>query len=526
MPSVTRRDTEDLRAILTVHIAKEDYEKQVNKKLNDFRKKAHLKGFRKGQVPMSYVKKIYGKSVIADELNELAYKELIKYISESDMETIGQPLPVEDQVAPELEVRNYIDYDFEYEIGIVPPLDLKGVDKSITLDSFDVEVGDEEVQEEIDKYLQQRGERETVDEISSENDLITVNLIELEGGEPKAEGLNKHSMVAIQDIQNEDLKKHILTLKKGDTFDANIHELVAENQVDSVRKYMLSVDEEVQFNDTFRVEIDSITHLEPAEMNAELLAQAVGREKAEKYVAEFLPKEEENNEDTNDDDSDLDIPEVVDMEGLIGAEEKVISEEEKQAATKGMKEEISLMIKEQADDAAGNRLMNKVIDELVEKNEIPLSDIYFKRWIEMNNEGKTISDKVYQDTVKTLRANLILTALAKHLDVYTSLDDVEAEVREDYYERAGLDPSDPRTEEQYQKFYQMMQQYDESFMVKRQSQLNNDKIKEKLEDIIIVNKKKVSNSEFNDIIKAEYEEAKKKEEEEDAIEVVAEEMEG
>ncbi len=528
MPTITRQDTEDLRAILTVHIAKDDYEKSVNKKLNDFRKKAHLKGFRKGQVPMSYVKKLYGKSVLADELNELAYKELIKYISESDMQTIGQPLPVEDQASPELNVRNYIDYDFEYEIGLMPPLDLKGLDKSIKLDSFDIEVTDEAVQDEIDKYLRQRGDRKEVDEVSSENDLLMVNLIELEGDEPKAEGLNKHSMVAIEDIQNEDLKKKILTLKKGDTFDTdNIYELVAENQSEDVRKYLLSVDDDVEFNNTFRVEIATITHMAPAEMSAEMFVDAIGREKAEKHVAEFLPKEDEEKE--GGEDGDLDIPEVVDMEGLgeETEEKKTVSKEEKEAATKGMKEEIGLMIKEQSDNAANDRLMNKVIDELLEKNEIPLSDSYFKRWLKINNEGREISDKVYENTIKTVRANFVLDAVAKHLDVYTSLDDVEAETRNDYYERSGLNPEDPKSEEQYQKFAQMLAQYDESFMIKRQSQLNNDNVKDKLEEIVVINKKKVTTAEFNDIIKAEYEEAKKKEEaEEEAIEVEVEEMEG
>ncbi len=533
MPTITRRDTEDLRAILTVHIAKEDYEKSVNKKLNDFRKKAHLKGFRKGQVPMSYVKKIYGKSVIADELNELAYKELIKYISDSDMQTIGQPLPVEDQPMLELEVRNYIDYDFEYEIGLMPPLDLKGLDKSITIDSFDIEVTDEAVQEEIDKYLKQQGDRKEVDEVRSENDLLMVNLIELEGDEPKADGLNKHSMVAIEDIQNEDLKKQILTLKKGDTFDADIYELVAESQSQDVRKYLLSVDDEAEFNNTFRVEIATITHMSPAEMSAELLVDAIGHEKAEKHVAEFLLKEDE--EDIQEEiggDSDLDIPEVVDLEGLgEEMEEKVISPEEKEAATKGMKEEIGLMIKEQSENAAKDHLMNKVMDELLEKNDIPLSDSYFKRWLTINNEGREISDEVYENTIKTIRANFVLDAVAKHLDVYTSISDVEAEMRNDYYERAGLDPENPTSDEQFQKFYEMMMQYDESFMIKRQSQLNNDNVKDKLEEIIIINKKKVTTTELNDILKTEYEEAKKKEEEqkakeEEAIEVEVEEMEG
>jgi len=284
----------------------------------------------------------------------------------------------------------------------------------------------------------------------------------------------------------------------------------------------LSVDEDVEFNNTFRVEISTITHMAPAEITAEVLADAIGREKAEKYVAEFLPKEDEEVSEGDD----LDIPEVVDMEGLgeEAEEKKTISTEEKEAATKGMKEEIGLMMKEQSDNTANDRLMNKVIDELLEKNEIPLSDKYFKRWLSINNEGRAISDEVYKNTIKTIRANFVLDAVAKHLDVYTSIGDVEAEVRNDYYERSGLNAEDPKSEEQFQKFYQMMMQYDESFMIKRQSQLNNDNVKEKLDEIVKIEKKKVTTVEFNDIVTAEYEAAKKKEEE--AIEVVAEEMEG
>jgi len=500
MPTITRRDTEDSRAVLTVHIAKEDYERSVNKKLNDFRKKAQLKGFRAGQVPMSYAKKVYGKQVLADELNDLAYKELINYIAESGMETIGQPLPSEDQSAPELNVKNYTDYEFEYEIGLIPTINLKGIDKSITLDSFDVEITDEAIQEEIDKYLKKRGERKEIDEVKSENDLLMVDLIELEGDEPKIDGINKLSMIAIEDIQDEKLKKKILKLKKGDTFDANIHELVAEDQQDTVRKYLLNVDEETEFNETFRAEISTITHIQAPEMNALLLADAVGLEKAEKHVAEFLPKEDEATEN-----EELEIPEAVDAE-------KAVSKEEKEAAEKGMKEEIGLLMQEQYEDTASKRLVDKTMDKLLEINELPLPDSYFKRWLKINNKDKVITEKLYTNTAKTLRLSLILNAVAKHLGVYVSVDDIETELRENFYERGGLDPEDPATEEKFQQFYEQMLQYSESYVIQRQSQLNSDNVKEKLEEIIKVKKKKVSTKEFNDTLQAEYEEAKKKEE--------------
>jgi len=513
MPTVTREDTNTMTLILNVHIAKEDYEQKVNAELNKFRKKAHLKGFRKGQVPMSYVKKIYGKSVIADELNNLAYRELMKYISDNKIQTIGQPLPVEGQAAPELEIRNYIDYDFQYEIGLQPSFEVKGLDKSTVIDSFEVEVGDDEVEKEIDSFRYQRGKQEQVDEVSSDNDLLYVNLIELEGSEPKEDGLNKVSMVAIQDIENEELKQHILTLKKTDTFDANIHDLVSKEQAKNINKHFLYVDEDVEFNDTFRVEITRITGVVPAEITAQLLIDAVGEEKGKKYVEEFLPKEVESAKE----DSDLDIPEVVDLD--LEITETVISDEEIKAAKHGLMSEIRIMLEEQYKDSTENYALNKLVEKLEKENDIALPEGYLKRWLEVNNEGRTVSEKEYEASRDYLRNSFLMEQVAKQLDVYVSFSDVEAQMRADFYERSAMNPEDPKSEEQFQQFYKQLLQYDETFLNKRQARENSDNIREKIEEVITINKKKVNAEEFAKIIEAENEAAKKAAEEKEAASV-------
>lgn len=514
MPTVTREDSNAMTLILNVHIAKEDYEQKVNAELNKFRKKAHLKGFRKGQVPMSYVKKIYGKSVIADELNNLAYRELMKYISDNEIQTIGQPLPVEGQVAPELEIRNYIDYDFQYEIGLQPSFEVKGLDKSTVIDGFEVGVGDDEVEKEIENFRRQRGKQENVDEVSSENDLLYVNLIELEGDEPKEDGLNKVSIVAIRDIENEELKQHILTLKTTDTFDTNIHDLVSKEQAKNINKHFLYVDEDVEFNDTFRVEITGITSVVPAEITAQLLIDAVGEEKGKKYVEEFLPKEGEK-ESAKDD--DLDIPEVVDLD--LEITEAVISDEEVKAAKHGLMNEIRLMLEDQYNDSTQNYALNKLVEKLEKENDIELPEGYLKRWLEVNNEGREVSEKEYEASRDYLRNSFLMDQVAKQLDVYVSFSDIEAQMREDFYERSNLNAEDPKSEQQFQQFYNQLLQYDESFITKRQARENSDNIKEKIEDIITINKKKVSTEEFAKIIEEENEAAKKAAEEKEAASV-------
>ena len=59
---------DDLNLELTLSVAKEDYADARKKRLSDFRKKAEIKGFRKGMVPMSLVEKMYGQQALADSV--------------------------------------------------------------------------------------------------------------------------------------------------------------------------------------------------------------------------------------------------------------------------------------------------------------------------------------------------------------------------------------------------------------------------------------------------------------------------
>ena len=60
--NITKENIDDLNAVLSVHIVKEDYEEKVNEVLVDYKKKANIKGFRPGKVPIGMIKKMYGLS--------------------------------------------------------------------------------------------------------------------------------------------------------------------------------------------------------------------------------------------------------------------------------------------------------------------------------------------------------------------------------------------------------------------------------------------------------------------------------
>ena len=91
--NITRENIDALNAVVKVDIAKEDYSDKVEKILIDYRKSANIPGFRKGHVPMTLVKKQYGKAVLVDEVNKLLQDALNKYLTEEKLDVLGNPLP-------------------------------------------------------------------------------------------------------------------------------------------------------------------------------------------------------------------------------------------------------------------------------------------------------------------------------------------------------------------------------------------------------------------------------------------------
>ena len=75
---ITRTDVDELNAQLTIKLDPKDYQERVGSILSDYKKKMNMPGFRPGKVPMGMVKKMYGKAVLAEELNKVFSDNLMK----------------------------------------------------------------------------------------------------------------------------------------------------------------------------------------------------------------------------------------------------------------------------------------------------------------------------------------------------------------------------------------------------------------------------------------------------------------
>ena len=68
--------------------------------LKTYRQKANIPGFRKGMVPMSLIKKQFGKAVLAEEVDKLMQEKVNEYIHENKVNMLGMPLPNAEKMQP------------------------------------------------------------------------------------------------------------------------------------------------------------------------------------------------------------------------------------------------------------------------------------------------------------------------------------------------------------------------------------------------------------------------------------------
>lgn len=227
--NVTRKDVDALNAVLTVDIKQEDVAPQVEKVLNDYRKRADIPGFRKGHVPVGVIKKQYGQAVLVDEVNKILQASLNDYLNKEKLDILGNPLPVPvDDLDWNAEA-----FSFDFELGLAPEVEIKLPNrKAVT--RYEIEADDAFVSEQLERLQKQYGAITPADEVTGETEL-TVG-VSFEGG---AE--NKSATFTANELKS---KKALTAFKKaaiGDEVTSSTKGLFKEEHV--LRRVMETVPE-------------------------------------------------------------------------------------------------------------------------------------------------------------------------------------------------------------------------------------------------------------------------------------------
>lgn len=386
MSKIVREDIDALNTTLTITIEKEDYEQQFEEELQKYRKNVALKGFRKGKTPANVLRKMYGRSVLGEVINNVLNRELFTYIEEQNLETLGQPLPSKDQNYVDFDVKNLEDYEFKFDIGLAPDFELNGISPDDKYERYEVEVPESVLDEDLMNLRRRVGERVQVEENIQEGDFVKFEAKELDGGSVKEGGLETDFGIMVNEIENEDFKASLFTKKVGDTIKANVYELFDEPDDHYIRHHLLKLDHEdhdTEVGQEFELTLVEATRNEPADLNQEFFDKAFG-------------------------------------------EGKVTSEEE---AKDLIREDAKQFYSKQADAL----LFRDIQERLMEVNDIPLPDDFLKRWLKANNEKLTdeVIEKEYDIFAKNWKWTLLRTKLAKKFEVEIT----EQDIREGFAQR-------------------------------------------------------------------------------------------
>ena len=178
---ISQNKVDELNLELTLSIGKDDYADRRKKKLNEHRRTAEIKGFRKGMVPISLIERIYGQSALVDAVNDIIADSLNNFIKENSLKVVGEPLPSEDQ--PKTEWVNGNDFTFKFDIATTPDVVLE-LSKEDKIPYYNIEVKDSAKAEMKENLLKQYGSLEDGQEAGADDFII----VDFEQGDTKVEG--------------------------------------------------------------------------------------------------------------------------------------------------------------------------------------------------------------------------------------------------------------------------------------------------------------------------------------------------
>ncbi|MDP4821691.1 MAG: trigger factor, partial [Saprospiraceae bacterium] len=366
MSIVAREDIDNLNTLITVTIEKADYTPKFERELSKQRDKAHMKGFRKGKTPVSVLKKMYGKPILADVINELLQEKLFEYLDEHKIQYLGQPLASEDQKSVDFNLQDLQDFEFVFELGLTPQFELNGLSKESIFKLQDVIIEDEVVQEEIDSARKQYGERVSAEDNIEEEDMLTFTAKEMAGDAPKEGGIETTFKILVSNIADPATKETIMGIRVGDTLVVNIYELEEDKDADFVNRYLLNLEagQEGPESPMFEISLADIVSVVPAEMDQAFFDKVFG-------------------------------------EGQVSSEEE---------AKEKIRSEIASHYTKQAEALLFRDFQNF----LMEANTLSLPDAFLKKWLLSSNEelNEDQLEREYPYFAKNLHWTLIRNKLA------------------------------------------------------------------------------------------------------------------
>lgn len=432
---IIKNQIDDLNIKLTIDLKAEDYAEIEKKRLSAYRRNADFKGFRKGMVPASIVKKLYGDQALYEAVNHIIGEQLDKFIKDNNLNILGEPLPSEDQKENEWKSGN--DFEFKFDLGLSPDINLElGKDDKVVRYKIDVtEKAKEEMKASI---LKQYGQLED-GEAAGEDDYV---IADFKQGDRASEG----AYVSINKVEG-DAKAKFVGAKAGDSFDVDVTAAFV-NETDRSSMLKVAKDELAALDPVWNVTIVNVKTFAPAQENQETYDKIFGEGEV-KSAEEFDAK-------------------------------------------------IAERLRANYDQDADYRLNQDLRKYMVEKADVKVPEAFLKRWLYENNKEKfTMEDieKDFEPFLADFRWQLVRGSLMKKYEL--KIDDkdmVDAAKGFTAYQYAMYGMANVPEEILTNAAMEMLK--DERRLRDLQENVENEKVLAAVKEKVTVSSKKISEEKF------------------------------
>lgn len=289
--NISLEKTGNVSAVITVKMEKADYEEKVTKAIKEMSRKAQMPGFRPGKVPVGLVRKMYGTQAKAEQVDKLLNEGLFNYIKDNKVNMLGEPLSSEQQKPQDIETQE--DFEFVFDIALAPEFKAE-LTKDDTVDYYDIEVSDEQIDNQVKQLTQQGGHPEVV-ESYEDRDILRGLIAELDAdGQPKEGGLQVEKVSLMPTyFKNDEQKKIFEGAKKNDIITFCPAKAYEGSDAEIASLLKIEKDKVGEYTGEFSFQVEEISRFVPATLNQEFFDQVFGKD-AVKSEEEFRAKVKAN----------------------------------------------------------------------------------------------------------------------------------------------------------------------------------------------------------------------------------------
>jgi trigger factor len=441
---ITLNKTNNTEGLIKIKLSEGDYQPKVEEKVKDYARKASIKGFRQGKVPTGVIKKMFGKSILVEEINHLLSHKLSDYIKDNNIKILGEPIPNQDK-ASAIDWEAQKNFEFEYQIGMVDDFKYE-LSQKVKVKSYPIEVDDKTIDETVVDLKKRFGKVSYPEQSTAESNLFG-QLRATEG-----EFVKESAFIAVEKVDKKEQPKFIGVAKEAE-IEFDITKIFGDNEL-TAQLLGQSEDEAKNAAGRYIFKVETISQTEPADLNVELFDRVFGKE-------------------------------------TVANEEEFIAK---------IKETIGENYKRESD----HFLEHHIEDYFIANTDINLPNDFLRTWLKSSSQGQVTDamlDQEFEQYKRGLKWDLVKNRIADDNKITVDAEEVRAKAKDLIIAQFGGQAFASQISDRLDGIADnyLQNENGQNFM-KLYNQLRTEKIMKHIRENISVQEKSVSVDEFKKIV--------------------------